>query len=93
MIVHDLVETKELFVGEVKQDFYVVYEKFENNDAVFVGKTLQTKKMGTEEVVQIFRGEKEHSLRNVEKYQIGTDYPSIEAVLTKVKETHQEIFI
>ncbi|MFV8828073.1 hypothetical protein [Alkalihalobacterium sp. APHAB7] len=92
MRVHDLVETKEFFIGETKPNFHVIYEKFENNDAVYVDGVVQTKKMGIEEIVQIFRGE-EDSLCNVERYCIGKEYPNIEAVLAKVKESHREIFI
>lgn len=92
MRVHDLVETREYFIGEVKPNYHVIYEKFENNDAEFIGNQLQTKNAGTEEIVQIFRGDEE-TLLNVESYRIGEDYPSLEAVLAKVKEVHKEIFI
>ncbi|OLO42743.1 hypothetical protein BTR23_01710 [Alkalihalophilus pseudofirmus] len=92
MRVHDLVETKEFFVGETKPNFHVIYEKFENNDAVYVDGMFQIKKIGTEEIIQIFRGE-EDTLCNVERYCIGKDYPDIEAVLAKVKMSHKEIFI
>ncbi|MBU8907835.1 hypothetical protein [Desertibacillus haloalkaliphilus] len=92
MIVHDLVDTKQLFIGETKPDYLVVYEKVIDRDARIDGRKYQEIEAGTKEVVQIFHGEKEHSLRKIDSYDIGNDYPSLEAVLTKVKETHQEIF-
>ena len=68
-----------------------MYEKFENNTAVKVKDDWQTKKLGTEEMVQIFQGDT--SLLNIETYPIGKEYPTIDAVLEKVKNTHKEIFI
>lgn len=93
MIVSDLVDTKEFFVGEIKSNYFVVYEKLENNNAVFVDNRLQTRKLGTQEVVQIFQGTENSSLCRVDSYPIGIDYPSLEVALAKVKETHQELFI
>ncbi|WP_017727584.1 hypothetical protein [Halalkalibacterium ligniniphilum] len=92
MLVHDLVETKQLLVGETKPEYLVVYEKFENCETKVDGRKVCSNELGTEEIVQILRGEGDHLLRNVESYCIGEAYPTLDAVLAKVKETHQEIF-
>lgn len=91
MFIHDLVETKQLLVGETKPNYYVIYEKFENKDAVKVRDCWQTRNLGTEEMVQIFQGD--GSLLNIESYKIGEEYPNVDAVIQKVKETHKDIFI
>ncbi len=92
VLVQNLVDTREYFVGEIKPDYHVIYEKFEHNDATYVRNQLQTKKLGTKEVIQILRGQNESSLCRVHSYQIGEEYPSLEAALTKVRETHKELF-
>ncbi|HHY21501.1 MAG TPA: hypothetical protein GX525_06370 [Bacilli bacterium] len=93
MNVQDLLEAKQLLVGETKPNFYVMYEKFEDSTAEYVDDVLKVTEAGTEEVVQVLKGEQEHSLLSIGSYQIGEDYPSIEAVLQKVKEEHHDIFI
>lgn len=90
MLVHDLVETKQLLVGETKPNYYVVYEKVENNAAIKVRDEWQTKRLGTEEMVQIFQGSE--SLQKIKTYSIGKEYSSIADILEKVKNTHKEIF-
>lgn len=91
MFIHDLVESRQLLVGETRPNYYVVYEKLENKDVVKVRDNWQTKEIGTEERVQILQGD--GSLLNVCRYNIGKEYPSLEAVLEKVKTDHKEIFI
>lgn len=91
MFIHDLVESKQLLVGETKPNYYVIYEKFENQDAVKIRDCWQTRKLGTEEKVRIFQGD--GTLLNIDEYKIGDEYPDIEAVIQKVKEAHKEIFL
>ncbi len=93
MIVQDLVETKQYFVGETKPEFYVIYGKYENSDAMFRGKDFHMSEIEIEEVVKVLHGDEHHSLRPIESYTIGEDYPSIDAILAKVKQQHRDIFI
>lgn len=91
--VQDLLEAKQLLVGETKPNFYVMYEKFEDSTAEYINNVLKMTEAGTEEVVQVLKGEQEHSLLSIGSYQIGKDYPNIDAVLEKVKEDHSDIFL
>ncbi|UOE96035.1 hypothetical protein [Alkalihalobacillus sp. LMS39] len=93
VIVHDLVETKQYFVEETKPNFYVIYDKYENQFAMFQGKDCKTEDIGTEEVVKILHGDDEFSLRQVDSYTVGKEYASIQDILFAVKQTHKEIFI
>lgn len=93
MNVQDLLEAKQLLVGETKPNFYVMYEKFEDSTAEYVDDVLKVTEAGTEEVVQVLKGGQEHSLLCIGNYQIGKDYPNVEAILERVKEDHQDIFI
>ncbi|WP_018923910.1 hypothetical protein [Salsuginibacillus kocurii] len=93
MIVHDLVESKELFAEKTKDDCFVIYEKMENTDAsVKTDGTICLKEAETQEVVHILRGKGEHSLSRVCEYTLNKNETSIEVILEKVQAEHAEIF-
>lgn len=94
MIVQDLIETKEYFAEETKDDFFVIYENFENSDCDCKGKSVVEKECDGEEIVQIFQGNQECScsLRNIQSYRIGQEFKTVEDILVKIKAEHSEIF-
>lgn len=94
VIVQDLVETKEFFTEETKEDFFVIYEKFENSDCNCVGKMLEEKECDDEEVIQIFQAKPDCScsLRNIKSYRVGQEYGNVQDILAIIKKEHKEIF-
>ncbi|MGO4888392.1 hypothetical protein ACJ2A9_11585 [Anaerobacillus sp. MEB173] len=94
MIVQGLIETKEYFTGETKDNYFVIYEKFENTDAVFKGNIVEENHCGTEEFIQILRGNEECScsLRNVISFRVGDQCKSVDEILLKIKSEHKDIF-
>lgn len=94
VIVQDLVETKEYFTEETKDEFFVIYEKFENSDCNCEGDMLEEKECDDEEIVQIFHGNPKcsGSLRNIKSYRVGQEFGTVEEILAKIKEEHREIF-
>ncbi len=94
VIVQDLIQTQEFFIEETKDEFFVIYEKFANSDCNCKNNILEAKECGDEEIIKILQGDPECScsLRNVESYRIGEENYSINDILVKIKEEHQEIF-
>lgn len=94
VIVQDLIETKEYFTEETKDNFFVMYEKFENSDCNCIGNMVEEKECDDEEVVQIFQGNLDCScsLRNIKSYRVGQEFKTVEDILVKIKEEHSEIF-
>ncbi|WP_158735228.1 hypothetical protein [Alteribacillus sp. YIM 98480] len=93
MIVHDLVEAKEYFENETKNDYLVLYEKFQNSKCDFEENgRFCMKEADQKEVVQILRGREDDTLYSVKNYDVN-EFSSVEAILEKVKTEYQEIFV
>lgn len=93
MKIHNLVEAKQYFVDETKGNYYVVYEKFENIKALIKKNKVEERKLGTEEIVNIFSDcGNADLLQKVCSYRLGFNNQSIKDTLKTIKEEHKEIF-
>lgn len=85
MIVKDLVETKELMVGETSKNVMVLYERFDNLDCIGKGKDLEQKECDPEEMVQILAGCSHDSLKNKKKYIVGEEFKTVDEILADIR--------
>ncbi|MDQ0215326.1 hypothetical protein J2S13_001739 [Oikeobacillus pervagus] len=93
MVVENLLETKNYFVGETKDNYLVIYEKLQCSDAVFNGNQFEEYEGETAEYVKVLEDPgAECSLKSIKSYAVGKDFPCLEEILASIKESHQEIF-
>ncbi|MCL7749433.1 hypothetical protein [Halalkalibacter alkaliphilus] len=93
MEIHNLIESKQYFVDETKVNYYVVYEKFENIEALIKENRVEERNQGTEEIIYIFHGYgKGDLLQTICSYRLDIDHESISDTLNTIKEEHKEIF-
>ncbi|SDI38756.1 hypothetical protein SAMN05192534_1421 [Alteribacillus persepolensis] len=93
MNVHDLVEARVYLENETKNNYQVLYEKFQHSTCHFEEDGRFSVKEGeNKEVVHIFRGKNEDTLYAVETYDLH-QFSSIDALLEQVKLEHKEIFV
>ncbi|MFC0559207.1 hypothetical protein [Halalkalibacter alkalisediminis] len=93
MKIHNLIESKQYFVDETKANYYVVYEKFENIEALIKENRVEERNQGTEEIIDIFYGYgKADLLQRVCSYRLDLNNPSINDTLNTIKEQHKDIF-
>ncbi|WP_100332539.1 hypothetical protein [Bacillus xiapuensis] len=93
MVVENLLETRNFFTGEIKEDFLVVYEKLQQSSATFSEKGFEEVEGATEEYVKLLRDPGEdRSLTNIKCYKIGKEYKCVNDALENIKEVHRDIF-
>ncbi|WP_227939669.1 hypothetical protein [Alkalihalobacillus deserti] len=93
MEIHNLIDSKQYFVDQTKMNYYVVYEKFENIQAIFKDNKVEENNRRTEEIIHIFYGnDKANSLRSIYSYLLDLKKSSINDTLKTIQEQHKEIF-
>ncbi|GAE35540.1 hypothetical protein [Halalkalibacter akibai] len=70
MFVNELIETKEMFTGEIADNFYVVYEETLNKDFVLKNNVCLEKDRFVEKVIYIFKGDSCSSLQKIKAYPV-----------------------
>ncbi|MCD8508968.1 MAG: hypothetical protein LRY73_03150 [Bacillus sp. (in: Bacteria)] len=91
MIVKDLVETRELMVGETSENVVVLYERFDNLDCIGKGNDLEQMECDPEEMVQILAGCSHDSLTNKKTYVVGEQFSSVEEILDDIRANYRHL--
>ncbi|CAM3584993.1 hypothetical protein GCM10009865_30140 [Aeromicrobium ponti] len=70
MKVHEVIETKEMFCGEIMEDYYIIYEQIEN--MVFENKDnyLFQKESFVVRTINVYKGNSNSTLQKVKTYPI-----------------------
>lgn len=92
MKVDEIVETKELLKGELKQDYLVVYQEVINKNVELVKDQMVETSKTVERTLNIFKGEVNSTLKKVQAYPVEKDL-SVDNLLETIKHDHKEIFI
>ncbi|OZI13255.1 hypothetical protein [Bacillus sp. FJAT-42315] len=93
MVVVNLLDSRNYFDGEIKEDFLVIYEKLQHSQAVFHEGRFGEVEGSTEEYLKVLHNPGEDcSLMNVKSYKIGQEYKCLDDALNNIKEAHREIF-
>ena len=92
MKVDEIVETKELLKGEIKQDYLVVYQEVINKNVELVKDQMIETSKTIEKTLNIFKGEVNSTVQKVQAYQIEKEC-SVDNILETIKQNHKEIFI
>ncbi|MFC0562300.1 hypothetical protein [Halalkalibacter alkalisediminis] len=90
MIVNELIETKEIYAGEVADNYYVIYEETLCKDFVFKNNYLFEKSSLIEKAIHIFKGDSCSSLQKVKAYPIN--HVALESMKEIIGKEHPEIF-
>ncbi|MFC0562297.1 hypothetical protein [Halalkalibacter alkalisediminis] len=70
MIVNELIATKEIYAGEVVENYYVIYEETRSKDFVLKNNFFLEKSSFIEKVISIFKGDSFSTLQKIKAYPI-----------------------
>ncbi|PWW27010.1 hypothetical protein [Cytobacillus oceanisediminis] len=89
MKVYEVIETKEMFHGEVIEDYYIIYEQTENKIFANRNNHLFQQERFVEKTVNVFKGNPHSTLKKIKAYPIhrlalgdiretiGKDFPGL----------------
>ncbi|WP_227935436.1 hypothetical protein [Alkalihalobacillus deserti] len=90
MIVNELIETKEIYTGEVAENYYVIYEETVSKDFVLKNNYLLEKSSIIEKAINILKGDTFSTLQKVKAYPI--ENLAIESMKDIIEKDYPELF-
>lgn len=93
MVVENLLDVKNYFAGEVKENFVVQYEKMLKSNAFYEAGGLHETEEETAECIKVLRSTGEaSSVTRISEYPIGAEFTCVDEALARVREVHSDIF-
>lgn len=91
MIVKELIETREIFIDKVANNYYVVYEETLSKDFDIKHNYFFEKSSLTKKAINIFKGDSSSSLQKIKGYKI--ENAEIESMKEIIEKDFPEVFI